>query len=439
MTPQRYRILAADDETRIHDFFTEAMGSDESMPPSSEFRAMESRLFGSGRTPVEDPEPVYELSLCTGATDAVDRVIRSLEEQDPFAVIFLDVRMPPGPDGIWAAEQIRRLDRDVEIVVVTAFSDIKPSEIVKRVPPAHKLLYLQKPCYVMEIRHMAASLSAKWAMERKLRQIRSQQRRYIQSQKTALDDARKSLEKMQKLDALGMIAGTVAHDFNNIMTAILGHTDLALLDTAHMPTLNARMMKIHSGCDRAKDLVNRILAFIHQRDPEFEALDPGKTVGDVLALIQDVTPEGIRLDIDLSGAPGMIRADAVQIHQVVMNLYTNAVHAMKRNGGVLSIRLGSPADFPDVSDRVFENRNDAKNYAVLGVFDTGCGMTPDTLKHIFDPYFTTKGKDQGTGLGLSVVRSMVERQGGFVHVTSEPGKGTRFYVFLRLLYVNPTV
>jgi signal transduction histidine kinase len=433
MTQNRYRILVADDETRLHDFFTEALSPDEPGAASAAFKALETQLFGSGEAPSQESGPIYDLTLCASGTEAVDRVIRSVEQQDPYAVIFLDVRMPPGPDGIWAAERIRRLDRDVEIVVVTAFSDIKPSDIVKRVPPAHKLLYLQKPCYVMEIRHMAASLSAKWSMERKLRQIQSQQRQYIRSQKTALDDARKTLERMQKLDALGMFAGTVAHDFNNIMTAILGHTELALLDTEHLPALNMRMTKIHGGCERAKDLVNRILTFIHQSEPEFEILDPGATIGDVLALIQDVTPSDIRLTIDLAGTPGLIRADATQVHQVVMNLYTNAVHAMKAKGGILSIRLGRPSDFPELAGLVVESQGDPAAYAVLGVFDTGCGMDPDTLKSIFEPYFTTKGKEQGTGLGLSVVHSMVARQGGFVHVTSEPGKGTRFYVFFRLL------
>jgi signal transduction histidine kinase len=217
------------------------------------------------------------------------------------------------------------------------------------------------------------------------------------------------------------------------MTAILGHTELALLDTEHLPALNMRMTKIHGGCERAKDLVNRILTFIHQSEPEFEILDPGATIGDVLALIQDVTPSDIRLTIDLAGTPGLIRADATQVHQVVMNLYTNAVHAMKAKGGTLSIRLGRPSDFPELAGLVVETQGDPAAYAVLGVFDTGCGMDPDTLKSIFEPYFTTKGKEQGTGLGLSVVHSMVARQGGFVHVTSEPGKGTRFYVFFRLL------
>lgn len=432
MNMEKPRILVADDEVRIHDFFIEALKTEPQSTGRSEIKSLEMQLFKTINPP-PDIHAVhgqgYDLGLCTSGTEAVELVIRSLEESKPYSVVFLDVRMPPGPDGIWAAEKIRSLDKDVEIVIVTAFSDIHPSEILKRVPPAHKLLYLQKPCYVLEIRHMAAALCSKWSMERELKRIQEQQERHIQTQKCALDEAYQTLERMQKLDALGMFAGAVAHDFNNIMTAIMGHTELALMDTQGNLGLNRRIDYIHKACHKAKDLVNRILTFSRQTEPEYTVLSPGEAVTEVLKLIQASMPKDITLQSDLAENVGLIFADATQIHQVLMNLCTNAVHAMRKTGGDLTIRLGKPEYFIELTD--MGSKNDSSDYVVLCVSDTGCGMDEQTMEKMFDPYFTTKGKDEGTGLGLAVIHGIVKKQGGFIHAVSRVGKGSQFYVFFK--------
>lgn len=434
MNIERNRILVADDEERIHDFFIEALKDAPEAAGSDEFKELEKQLFNSA--PPSQPllprqTHRYELDLCTSGSDAVDCVIRSVEENKPYSVVFLDVRMPPGPDGIWAAEKIRSLDKDVEVVIVTAFSDIHPSEILKRVPPAHKLLYLQKPCYVLEIRHMAAALSSKWSMERELIRIQEKQEQHIKTQESALDEAYQTLERMQKLDALGMFAGGVAHDFNNIMTAIIGHTELALIDSEQDEGLHRRIEYINNACYRAKDLVNRILTFSRQTDPEFIPLALGEVVTDALKLIQSSIPAHITIETHIPDNVGLISADPTHVHQVMMNLCSNAVHAMHANGGQMSIRLGKLSDFSELTEKGLNL--DEADYVILCVADTGCGMSEETMEKMFDPYFTTKGKDEGTGLGLAVIHGIIKKQGGFIHSVSQPDEGTRFYVFFKRL------
>ena len=431
MNYSKPRILVADDETRIHDFFIEAFRKDEVSPDLSELKDLEEELFQSSEKTVRtggSPES-FDVTLCTNSMDAVAQVILSIETKKPFAVAFLDVRMPPGPDGIWAAETIRKLDKDIEIVIVTAFSDIHPFEIMKRVPPAHKLLYLQKPCYVLEIRHMARSLSAKWAMEKELNQIREQQAHRIESQKYALDEAHHALEKMQKLDALGMFAGAVSHDFNNILAAILGHTEMALMETEHDPLVHKRIGNIHKACFDAKDLVGRILTFCRQGDPEYQDVVLGDLVKEVVKLIRPSAGSKILLTHAVSPEKEIISADPTQIQQVLMNLCSNALHAMRDKGGTLDLRTGRPVDFRELSRLHPEKIQES--HIVLRVSDTGRGMDERTMEKIFDPYFTTKGKNEGTGLGLAVVHGIVKKQGGFIHVASKVGEGTTFYVFFK--------
>jgi signal transduction histidine kinase len=283
----------------------------------------------------------------------------------------------------------------------------------------------------MEIRHMAKSLSSKWALERELNKIREQQELRIKNQENALDEAYHALEKIQKLDALGMFAGAVSHDFNNILTAIMGHTELALLETAGNAKLNKRIESIHSACCRAKELVGRILTFCRQDEPEFQDVVLGDVVSDVARLLKPSAGSSVRLSCRVFEGSQRIHADPTQVHQVVMNLCSNAFHAMRESVGTIDIGAGNPMDFPELSPIGPEKYRDS--HAVLKVSDTGKGMDEQTMEKMFDPYFTTKGKNEGTGLGLAVVHGIVKKQGGFIHVVSEKGKGTSFYVFFKAL------
>ena len=168
LNSRRVRILAVDDEADTIDFYSEFFSSlDAARPDNPELRALESRLFGADAGP--GPAFSFEYECCSQAAEAVKRVEQAIAEDAPFAMIFMDVRMPPGRDGVWAAERIRKIDPDVNIAIVTGFSDFDPKLIAQKVPPVNKLLYLRKPLHPEEIRHLAVSMSEKWIIERELK------------------------------------------------------------------------------------------------------------------------------------------------------------------------------------------------------------------------------------------------------------------------------
>ncbi|MBN1766414.1 MAG: HD domain-containing protein [Sedimentisphaerales bacterium] len=162
---QTFRILIADDELSIVTLYQRILDSDK-YQKFSQSKEMADKLFGSDASSPPPPPPTLELTTCRQSDEAVEKVHQSLSRKKPYAVAFLDVRMPPGPNGVWAAEQIRKIDKNIQIVMVTGYSDIDPATIVSRVPPRDKILYVQKPFQPQEIRHFAASLCDKWLKEK---------------------------------------------------------------------------------------------------------------------------------------------------------------------------------------------------------------------------------------------------------------------------------
>ena len=191
--PDKVRILAVDDEEIILDIYTEALIScNEISEKEVKMKELAAKLFGHSEEKVRFP--FFEVVICSQGDAAVELVKQSLEENNPFAVVFLDVRMPPGPDGVWTGKMIRSLDPEIEIVIVTAYSDISPADIAKQILPLHKLLYVQKPFSPQEIIHFATSLSVKWYMEKESRKIREHLDGRIKVLTEELDKAKKLVE-----------------------------------------------------------------------------------------------------------------------------------------------------------------------------------------------------------------------------------------------------
>lgn len=234
------------------------------------------------------------------------------------------------------------------------------------------------------------------------------------------------------------MAGGIAHDFNNILSAIIGYAELARVGiqgncSDKKCRVSHDIEEVLRGADRAKELVRQILTFSRQQVGEHRPVELDRVVQDALKMLRALIPTTIeirqRIDVD----ENMVLADPTQIHQIVMNLGTNAYHAMRETGGVLGVELVKTDIGPN--DRKFADLKLAFGpYLVLRVSDTGCGMSRRTMERIFDPYFTTKGEDGGTGLGLSVVHGIVKSHQGHISVYSEVGQGTTFHVYLpRLL------
>jgi PAS domain S-box-containing protein len=257
--------------------------------------------------------------------------------------------------------------------------------------------------------------------------------RDITERKTAEIEKKKLETKLQqahKMEAVGTLAGGIAHDFNNILSAIIGYTELGINDAADQPNLKRKLDEILKAGYRARDLVKQILAFSRQAEHEKKAVQVGLIIKEALKLLRASIPTTIEIRQNIM-SDAMVMADPTQIHQILMNLCTNAVHAMSESGGILEVSLNNME-----LDRDFAERNPEITpgaYICLTVSDTGHGMSEELINRLYDPFFTTKDPDQGTGLGLSVVHGIVKTHGGAIRVQSEPGKGASFNVFLPMI------
>jgi len=241
------------------------------------------------------------------------------------------------------------------------------------------------------------------------------------------EDVAQQLRQSRKMEAIGTLAGGIAHDFNNILSAIMGYTELSLLEAGQDAPLTPKLEKILHASERAKGLVRQILTFSHQTDYEKRPLKLRLVIKEALNLLRASFPAFIDIQVQLN-SNAYILADPTQIHQVIMNLSTNAWHAMKQDGGTLFIGIEeidiTPQDLSDMPELA------VGQYIVLSVKDTGVGIPADLLDRIFDPYFTTKDINKGTGLGLSVVHGIVSSSKGCIQAFSEIDKGSEFKIFL---------
>ena len=236
------------------------------------------------------------------------------------------------------------------------------------------------------------------------------------------------LRQSQKMEAMGTLAGGIAHDFNNILSVIFGYSNLLQLDLAGKNEPLEKVGEILKAGQRAKDLVQQILTFSRQREQERQVIHLNPIIKEVTKLLRSSMPTNIQIETSLAADAPAVLADATQIYQVVMNLGTNALHAME---GLPTGRLTVTLDAFQ-PDEAFINKNPELRtikYARLTIADTGCGMDAKTLARIYDPFFTTKPIGKGTGLGLAVAHGIVEAHDGVITVESQPGQGTTFCLY----------
>ncbi len=237
-------------------------------------------------------------------------------------------------------------------------------------------------------------------------------------------------QQSQRMEAVGQLAGGVAHDFNNILTTIRGYSDLLLDTLKKEDPLVEDVKEIKNATERAASLTRQLLAFSRRQQMAPAPLDINRVVSDIQRMLKRMIGDHIELITDLEPDLGIVKADRSQIEQVIMNLCVNARDAML-NGGTITIRTSNieiknerPESAPDISPGT---------YALLEVKDTGVGISQDIIFHIFEPFFTTKPKDMGTGLGLSTVYGIVKQSGGDISVQSTPNKGTVFRIYLPIV------
>jgi signal transduction histidine kinase/CheY-like chemotaxis protein len=307
----------------------------------------------------------------------------------------------------------------------------------------------EMPCaaegpFLLEERHLIQSLAdlcaayldrhlAEQALQNSLFELRAaNQRLELQVTQMQLAEAERAaleaqLRHAQRIQALGTLAGGIAHDFNNILTAITGHTFLALADLEDVGSTQDSLLAIQEASLRAVELVRRILTFSRHREPERVLASVGPIVKEALSLLSATLPASISIQTRFAPQTPALHVDAAQLHQVIMNLGTNAAYALG-GSGVIDVAVEPvPASHEDLR-RLADPR--ITGYVRVSVSDRGTGMSEATLERIFEPFFTTKPPGQGTGLGLSVVHGIIKAHGGVIAVQSQLGQGSVFRVYL---------
>jgi len=244
------------------------------------------------------------------------------------------------------------------------------------------------------------------------------------------EERRKNLEaqllQSQKMESVGTLAGGIAHDFNNILGIVLGNTELAMDNIPEWNPARKNLDEARKACLRAKDVVKQILTFSRKSEIKEELFDLASVVNESLKLLRASIPTSIDIHQNIANDVDPILGDSTQIHQIMINLCTNAAHAMEENGGSLEVALDNTEIDEDTASR-YPKLNPGP-HVVLSVRDTGDGISPESIDRVFDPYYTTKEVGKGSGMGLAVVHGIVKGHKGYISVESEPGKGTTFKI-----------
>jgi signal transduction histidine kinase len=374
----------------------------------------------------------YECFTCKSAGEAL-----SLITELDFAVVVSDQRMPE-MSGIDFLEEIKRQRPATIRILMTAYQEM--NLILNAVNKGHVYNLIFKPWDEVELKRIIKNAVEDYTLKNGCscsKQVFSDVDQLIQlnqslEQKNQYLLAR--LQRAQKMEALGNLASGIAHDFNNILFAINGILRLALIDKSLQTKMHNHLSLALEAATRAKDLVSQILSFSSAGENSDSPVKLGPLVKEVLEFIKAALPPNIELHQDISVGDEMIRLEATKVYQILMNLCSNAFEAMTSNRGIVCISLiRTQIDQPEQIEQMKLLPGD---YFCLTVSDNGLGIDEASIHRIFDPYFTTKRDNGGTGLGLALINQIVQDHGGRIAVQSEIYKGASFTVYLPLIEEN---
>jgi signal transduction histidine kinase len=454
------RILVVDDNRAIHDDFRKVLAP---RPAANDLDAMEADLFGEA---VRSDPVVYELDDAYQGAEGLERVRAAVAQGRPYAMAFVDIRMPPGWDGIETIERLWREDRDLEIVICSAYSDYSWDDIVARLGRSDSLLILQKPFDNMEVQQLAHALTEKWRLRQEARDALTRAQALVEERTRELREAndrliaemrqRRAMETelrlAQKLEAVGRLAAGVAHEINTplqyvtdnvrfmkdtfvlIMAVVSEYrnvlervgsaassdprAEVAALEKAvdfefvHAEIPQA-MVGAEDGLSRVANIVRALRRYAHP-DGDKRPADLNRALLDALEVSRHQYKYVAEVTAELAELPP-VTCLVGELSQVFVNLIVNAAHAIEAHrtaGGRIAVTTRVEGD--DV---------------VVSIGDNGCGIPPDVRERIFDPFFTTKEVDVGSGQGLAIAWSIVvERHGGSITFDTEVGMGTTFHL-----------
>ena len=431
------RILVIDDNRAIHDDFRKILCPQvDGAQALAEAKAL---LFGAKTEAA--PRSSFQIDSAYQGQEGFALVQQSLERNEPYAMAFVDVRMPPGWDGIETIARIWQEYPDLQVVVCTAYSDYSLEDILKRLGQSDRLVILKKPFDNIEVLQLAYALTEKWQLLQQAKAKTGELERRVlertgelqaanerlQNEMIQRSQAEEALRQAQKMEAVGQLAGGIAHDFNNLLTIILGYTSFLIEDEDLDSKAHASLQQVDSAAKRAANLTRQLLTFSRKQVTHLEHLNLGEVITQVTKMLDRVLGEDIALQIVATeGLPG-VHADRAMLEQIILNLAVNARDAMP-NGGRLTIRT-SALDL-SAEDAARQARGRSGSFVSFEVTDSGCGIGTEVMPHLFEPFFTTKEVGKGTGLGLATVYGIVKQHEGWIEVDSEPGQGATFRVFL---------
>lgn len=420
------RVLIIDDDREIWRAY-QAILAPESPGSDSPLSQITSLLTRHDHEATVASEP-FLLSFAAQGQEGLEMVTSANARHQPFAVAFIDVRMPPGWDGMETAMRIRACDPQIEIVIATAYSDRSCEEIVRAVGDPGKILFVRKPFDPEEIRQLAVALSDKWDVARR----EERQRRELEEKIAALEALQreqkalqKKLIQAQKMEAIGLMAGGVAHDLNNILAGLVNYPELIRMQLpGDHPELLRYVTAIEKAGGRAAAVVADLLTVARGVAVNRQPADLNRIITEYLESpeaeqLQHLYP-GIDISTHLTREPAIISCSEIHIKKCLMNLITNAAEAIAGEGNI-KISTGHipcPHRSPDAQG------------ILLTVADNGPGIPPEAQEHIFEPFFSKKELGRsGTGLGLAVVWNCVHQHEGSIEVNSGP-HGTTFAITL---------
>jgi signal transduction histidine kinase len=433
--PANRRVLVVDDNRAIHGDFRKVLG--EASHERSALAELEAALFG--QPPTRAPIEPFLIDSAYQGQEARALVEKARLEGTPYAVAFVDMRMPPGWDGVETAQRLWEVDPELQVVVCTAYSDYSWEELLGKLEAhAERFLILKKPFDHVEVRQLATSLSRKWTLARQARERALELEALVGERTAAIREAHERLQRevtqrhrmeaqlrrAQKLEALGRLAAGIAHEINNPLAFVIANLQYVReaielppekLARAPLGDLSSALAEASVGGDRIKQIVRDLKAFAQPHDESLTVVDARLVLDSSLKMAAAEIGRRARLVTRFDEVPA-VWAISGRLEQVFVNLLVNAAQAIE------------PGDVDANEIRVTLRKREED--VVVEIADTGVGIPAANLERIFDPFFTTKPVGVGTGLGLSICHSIVTAFGGDLTVESEEGKGSTFRVAL---------
>lgn len=407
------RLLVADDEEAILAEYRRVFDAAAQAEPAVA-KAFEEELFGG--TPAWQA-PSFELVTCRQGGEAIEAARSALAAGRPFPVVFLDVRMPPGPSGVETARALRALDPTVQIVIVTGYSDLSPERIVELVPPVDRLFYFEKPFRSVELRQLVTALCAKWHAERALEAARDDLESRVAARTADLLAAKQEAEQANK--AKTVFLASMSHEFRTPLNAVIGFSEFMLTETMGplgQPKYREYVQDIHASATHLLTLINTILdlatADSGRLTLEEERFPVAEAIATALRLVEpEAAKARVRLVNVQPGPTADVTADRTKVMQILINILSNAVKF-------------SPAG----SDVRVETTVGADGGLFIRIVDSGIGISPEDIPRALEPFTRLEnaqaGKRQGTGLGLPLSTALAQLHGGGLHLDSAVGVGT---------------